>query len=76
MAAKKKQWKKAKPNWKETNKYKDDDVEAEIGREEEDADCGNAKDENSTNKVEELSLDEVLHLGGTRVRFLTHVYSG
>lgn len=56
------------PNWKETNKYKDDDAEAENSREEEDADCGNAKDD--------LSLDEVLHLGGTRVRFLTHVYSG
>lgn len=75
MAAKKKQRKKAQPNWKET-KYKDDNVEAENSREEEDADCGNAKNENSTNKAEELSLDEVLHLGGTRVRFLTHVYSG
>lgn len=53
-----------------TSKYKENDVGAENSGEEEDADSGNAKDGNSANKDEELSLDEVLHLGGTRVSFL------
>lgn len=66
MAAKNKQRKKAKSKWKVANKYTEKDVGAENSGEEEEADSGNAKDEN---KDEELSLDEVFHLGGTRVSF-------
>lgn len=64
MAAKKKQRKKVQTNWKMASKYRNNDLGAENSGEEEEADSGNAKDEN---KDEELSLDEVLHLGGTRV---------
>lgn len=61
MAAKNKQRKKTKSGFKERNKYEEKD-----SGEEEEAVPGKGGDENA----EELSLDEVLHLGGTRVRTL------
>lgn len=70
MAAKNKHHKKSKSSRKVTTKYKDD-MEAE-----EDGDTGHVEDENRANKdEEELNLDEVLHLGGTRVRSDRHVHS-
>lgn len=54
-----------------TTKYKENDMEAE-----EDGDTGDVEDENRANKdEEELNLDEVLRLGGTRVRSDRHVHS-
>lgn len=66
MAAKRKQRKQGQTNWKMASKYKKNHPGAEDFGEEEDADSGTVKDEN---KEDELSLDEVLHLGGTRVSF-------
>lgn len=71
MAAKNKHHKKSKLSRKVTSKYKENDMEAE-----EDGDTGDVEDENSAKKDEEdLSLDEVLHLGGTRVRSDRHVHT-
>eukprot|EP00066_Takifugu_rubripes_P020840 XP_011610106.1 PREDICTED: CCAAT/enhancer-binding protein zeta [Takifugu rubripes] len=66
MAAKNKHHKKSKLSRKVTSKYKENDMEAE-----EDGDTGDVEDENRAKKdEEELSLDEVLHLGGTRADYI------
>lgn len=71
MAAKNKHQKKSKSSRKVTSKYKENDMEAE-----EDGDIGDVEDESKAKTdEEELSLDEVLHLGGTRVRSDRHVHS-
>ncbi|XP_056873185.1 CCAAT/enhancer-binding protein zeta isoform X2 [Takifugu flavidus] len=66
MAAKNKHHKKSKLSRKVTSKYEENDMEAE-----EDGDTGDVEDENRAKKdEEELSLDEVLHLGGTRADYI------
>ncbi|TNM94450.1 hypothetical protein fugu_017209 [Takifugu bimaculatus] len=66
MAAKNKHHKKSKLSRKVTSKYEENNMEAE-----EDGDTGDVEDENRAKKdEEELSLDEVLHLGGTRADYI------
>lgn len=51
-----------------TSKYPENDMEADDNGE---VESEVVEDENRAEAEEELSLDEVLHLGGTRVSFLS-----